>query len=376
MRLQLLSDLHLESHPDFQFHLAEQVDVLVLAGDIGSYQPGSALRVRQEPDFGLRRFSPQAHPALRRRGPDGVDRPLPVLFVPGNHEFDGLPYHATRARLRETCERLGIVWLDEQVLVIDGVRFIGSTLWADFDALASDTALRLKEQGRSGGSRTGQPTRKTLQKELREARAAMADPVSDLTRRLREREKAFRAANFYLSKNTTLDDGSTQAPGAGILDPVAPWTEPAPGSHRGAPMLAQDLRPLALSAQAWLHQALSAPHEGPTVVVTHFAPSLLSADPRYGLSPGTAGFCNALDPWLPMADLWLHGHLHCTLDYTVEGPRPDGSTGRCRVVAHPLGYADKGEQEGFDPSRVIEVPERPPALRTSEGCAAPDRTRD
>jgi hypothetical protein len=45
------------------------------------------------------------------------------------------------------------------------------------------------------------------------------------------------------------------------------------------------------------------------VVITHFAPSLLSADPRYGLAPGTAGFCNALDDLLPQADLWLHGHL-------------------------------------------------------------------
>jgi hypothetical protein len=61
-----------------------------------------------------------------------------------------------------------------------------------------------------------------------------------------------------------------------------------------------------------------------TVVVTHFAPSLRSADPRFGRQPGTASFCNADDDLLPLADLWLHGHLHCRHDYRV------GAAGRPR----------------------------------------------
>ena len=162
-----------------------------------------------------------------------------------------------------------------------------------------------------------------MRRHTREAQAAAADPSSELTRQLREREKAFRAADFYLAKNTTLDDAT------------------------GAPLLARELRNIALREQDWLREALSRPHEaGPTVVITHFAPSLLSADPRYGLAPGTAGFCNALDDLLPQADLWLHGHLHCPSDYSVGG---------CRVVANPLGYADKGEQKGFVECCVVTV---------------------
>jgi Icc-related predicted phosphoesterase len=91
--------------------------------------------------------------------------------------------------------------------------------------------------------------------------------------------------------------------------------------------------------------------EGPTVAITHFAPTLASADARYGLSPGTAGFCNSLDELLPRADLWLHGHLHRAFDYVKDG---------CRVVANPLGYVGKGEQEGFRPGLLIEVPPRRP----------------
>ena len=49
----------------------------------------------------------------------------------------------------------------------------------------------------------------------------------------------------------------------------------------------------------------------------------------------------------PLARLWIHGHLHCQQDY-VEGA--------CRVVANTLGYARKGEQEGFRPDWLVEVP--------------------
>ena len=43
MNIQLLSDLHLESNPHFTARPVAGADLLVLAGDIGSYQPGSAL---------------------------------------------------------------------------------------------------------------------------------------------------------------------------------------------------------------------------------------------------------------------------------------------------------------------------------------------
>ncbi|SFB85745.1 Calcineurin-like phosphoesterase [Polaromonas sp. OV174] len=281
MNIQLLSDLHLESNPHFKPQPLAGADLLVLAGDIGSYQHGSLLSELGIADFGLTRFSPLPP----ERG--GAGWPTPVLFLPGNHEYDGLDFDATHARLRETCERLGLIWLERESLVLAGVRFVGSTLWTDFDALST-------EQARHGDITLGQ--------------------------QLKAREKAFRAANFYLKKNHAL--------------------------HQGQAMLAEALRELGLQSQAWLRQALAQPFDGPTVVVTHFAPSLLSADPRYGLSPGTAGFCNALDELLPQARLWLHGHLHCPIDYVKHG---------CRVVANPLGYARNGEQDGYKPDFLIEI---------------------
>jgi hypothetical protein len=118
-------------------------------------------------------------------------------------------------------------------------------------------------------------------------------------------------------------------------------------SRQGQAMLAEQVREQALLCQVWLRAALAQPFEGQTVVITHFAPSLQSADPRYGLTPGTAGFCNALDELLAQAQLWLHGHLHCPSDYVKNG---------CRVRANPLGYARKNEQAQFQPTGCVELP--------------------
>ena len=275
MKIQLLSDLHLEAHPHWQPTPSPGADLLVLAGDIGSYQGGSQL---SDDDFGLTRFSP-------RHG-----WPTPVVFVPGNHEYDAQDFDAAHSRLRTTCERLGLIWLERETLVVQGVRLVGTTLWSDFDALGP----------------------------------VANDGANALAQQLKARDKAFRAANFYLRKTET--------------------------TRHGEPWLAQGVREQALVCQDWMRTALATPFNGPTVAVTHFAPSLMSADPRYGLTPGTAGFCNALDDLLPYAQLWLHGHLHAPSHYTHQG---------CRVVANPLGYARKNEQVRFQPQNLIEIRPEP-----------------
>ncbi len=79
------------------------------------------------------------------------------------------------------------------MLTIGQVRFIGTTLWADFDALA---------QPAPGGR------------------------PPDMTELLRAREKAYRAANFYLRSTG--------------------------GTRRGKPLLAEEVRELGLECQQWL----------------------------------------------------------------------------------------------------------------------------
>jgi hypothetical protein len=120
----------------------------------------------------------------------------------------------------------------------------------------------------------------------------------------------------------------------------------------GTPFDAQAVREEALACRGWLAAELQSPVGAwdRTVVVTHFAPSLRSGDPRYGQQPGTASFCNADDDLLPQASLWIHGHVHCRHDYRV--PHSGGST---RVVCNSRGHARKGEAEGHQPMLVIDA---------------------
>ncbi len=103
-------------------------------------------------------------------------------------------------------------------------------------------------------------------------------------------------------------------------------------------------------AVAWLEQQFAIAHDGPTVVITHFAPARGSIAAQFAGSPLNACFVSDLEPqirrWRPA--LWLHGHVHDSFDYHI---------GNTRVVANPRGYAPKGvvENKAFDATLTIDV---------------------
>ena len=101
---------------------------------------------------------------------------------------------------------------------------------------------------------------------------------------------------------------------------------------------------------AWLQDSLAQPFDGPTVVITHHAPSPRSIHPRFDGSPVNACFVSRAEH-LMGADkvvLWLHGHTHDSFDYVVAGTR---------VVCNPRGYRrnDVDENARFDPGLVLSV---------------------
>lgn len=263
MKIQLISDLHWDSDPHFAPEPLHGAQLLVLAGDLASRHFGAG-------HFGLDFFSPLK------------GWPVPVVYVPGNHEYDDGDYDQTYVALQSKCAQWGITWLEQQSVVLGGIRWLGATLWADFDALV-------------------QPEDNAFERQV-------------------QRRKAMRAANFYLPRMQIR--------------------------RRDQPFLARQMRTLALQSQRWLQQQLDQPFDGKTVVVSHFAPSLRSADPRYGVVPGTAGFCNAWQNLLPQVDTWLHGHLHCHNNYVEQG---------CHVMANPVGYPKRVERQDYRPHWLIEV---------------------
>jgi hypothetical protein len=116
-------------------------------------------------------------------------------------------------------------------------------------------------------------------------------------------------------------------------------------SLHGAPFDTAAVRNEALTCREWLAAELTAPRGDwdETVAITHFAPSLRSADRRYGSQPSTASFCNADDDLLPHASLWIHGHVHHRHDYRVVH-----AAGHTRVVCNARGHSRRGETEGYD----------------------------
>jgi Calcineurin-like phosphoesterase len=264
LNLQVLSDLHFESNRDFTPQIHPECEVLILAGDIGIAGKGHL-------QIGLAKIV-DAVASARLTHPSCASR---ILYVPGNHEYDRQDWDAAHLQIQSICEAHGISFFEHADEIIGGVRFLGTTLWCDFDLLGS----------------------------------AM-------------REKAMLTAKRYLAST-----GSTRF---------------------GVPMMAEHIRQIGLENRQWLSDRLTLrdPAARKTVVITHFAPSGSSADPRYGLEPATASFCNDADDLIPKANLWIHGHLHSPTEYMKSG---------CRVLSNPLGYAKKGEQVNFKPMALIQI---------------------
>ena len=101
---------------------------------------------------------------------------------------------------------------------------------------------------------------------------------------------------------------------------------------------------------SWLKARLAVPFPGPTVVITHHAPSPRSIHPRFADLPLNACFVSDVERLLDgqRVALWIHGHTHDSFDYVVNGTR---------VVCNPRGYAKNGinENPAFDPELIIDL---------------------
>lgn len=98
----------------------------------------------------------------------------------------------------------------------------------------------------------------------------------------------------------------------------------------------------------FLEAALARPFSGPTIVLTHHAPSAASLAPGPAADLIDAAFASPLDRLLAgkgAPDLWIHGHTHHPVDWHA------GDEGT-RVVSNPRGYA--GERLDFSWT-IVEV---------------------
>lgn len=110
----------------------------------------------------------------------------------------------------------------------------------------------------------------------------------------------------------------------------------------------QDTQILNSRHRAWLEKKLSEQFDGPTVVITHMAPSMHSIPAEYIKDRLSAAYASSLDNIVAKADIWIHGHTHTSVDYELNG---------CRIIANPLGYPNRGvpENKNFDPCFIVQV---------------------
>lgn len=283
MRIQLFSDLHLEFYPTAMRSLADievdaSADVVVLAGDIA--KGWASVEFAQE--------------VAQRAG-------APVLWIPGNHEYYGRDFDELNAQF-EQAQLEGVHVLMNRDVTLQGVRFLGATLWTDF-------------------------------------------ALYEGARRLRTREDALTIGQI------ALNDFRVIRRGRGLFSARASAEEHA-------------------CSRAFLEQELARKLAGPTVVITHHAPHPRSIHPRFAADSRVLKsnhrlpherdswrinpcFASNLEGLLQGADLWLHGHMHDSVDYQVGG---------CRVVANPRGYpawaldqAPRFENGAFNPRLLLEV---------------------
>jgi hypothetical protein len=271
MKIHVLSDVHLEFQRwRRQWDIASiDCDAHALAGDIGVGMMGL--------EFALGRFT------------------KPVVYACGNHEFYCRRTVAEWWRYaRKKVAGTHVHLLENETVVIDGTRFLGTTLWVDFALFGMD---QQKDVG-----------------------AQCAARINDY-------------AHIYLSRTSVAKSA---------LDPIERR------GHIGQRLTWRKVADWHRTAREFLEREL--PKTGDwdrTVVVTHHSPSPKGVrNPRI-LSYLDAAYANRLDHLIPLADAWIHGHVHRATDY-------EGTMGG-RVVRNARGYSDKGwdSVEGFKWNRVI-----------------------
>ena len=250
VRILVLSDLHLEfGDVDVAGGAA---DVVVLAGDIHVGVKGLQWAQRTFPD-------------------------VPVVYVLGNHEYYGEVFHRLALELASLARGTNVHVLERAGVVIDGVHFLGCTLWTDFALF-------------------GAPER---------GRTLAADSMTD----------------YQVIKAMPEE----------------------------RPLRPEDTLAAHVRSKKWLARELHR-SRGPTVVVSHHAPSLRSLPPPDREVELACAYASPLDEFVAEsgARLWVHGHIHDSRDYVI---------GATRVVANPRGYPPQYPRSNprFDPGWIVEI---------------------
>jgi Icc-related predicted phosphoesterase len=212
----------------------------------------------------------------------------PVLMVMGNHDHYGTTIDEGMVKAKKNAFARGVRILEREEAVVGGTRFLGATLWTDFRLLAGDDFVAIKD--------------------------AASHVVGD---------RHGPRHNDFWSIRVAAD-----------------------GYRRFRPL---DASRIHAATVAWLDRKMAEDFDGPTVVVTHHAPSILSIPESLRSDRFSCAYASPLE-WLiekHRPDAWFHGHIH---------PKaPDYRIGKTRVASNTRGYVPNDVDPCFDPGCVFEI---------------------
>ncbi len=250
VKLQILSDLHLEMSPCEIPGLGE---IIVLAGDVHSGIAGI--------EWAKEKFAD-----------------IPVVYIAGNHEFYGHLFPDLIDDLYIASKGSNVNYLENGVLFKNGIRFLGATLWTDFTLM--------------GNSR--------------------------------------RDISIAKAKQGVNDFRGSIKKGSGVL------------------LHPSDVSEVYNRSLSWLKQQLSVNYDGPTIVVTHHAPSLMSSHQLFRYNSLNPAFVCNLEKLIQnyQPEVWISGHTHYCTDYWI---------GRTHMISNQRGYGEQDGINGFIPDLVVEI---------------------
>lgn len=247
MKIHLISDIHVEMDKKLSLTAPEQADVIVLAGDIAEGTDGVAW------------------------AQDNYGTQTPIIYICGNHEFYNNDMSVTK-EIAAAAAGTNVHFLDNESVVIDGVRFLGTTLWSSFNDWSNLRAINF-----------------------------LHHKMSDY--------KYISAKEFY--KNNELVERARA---------IAPIMMETKGGENNliVPVITYMLH---LEAVKYLEAELSKPFNGKTIVVTHHAPSYRSVNPhKRKLEDAYASSLDYLiEKHHKTIEGWFHGHLHVPVKYEING---------------------------------------------------------
>lgn len=191
------------------------------------------------------------------------DLGIPVYYILGNHEHYDRHWDGCLEDYRLMFKNSNVHILENDTLVYNNVRIIGTTLWTDFIAPVKDK------------------------------------PFFDTTGKNTVGDEYYLENQAFYCKHGMADFNYIKAIS------ISGWLERNQKSRQ------------------YIRMMLSEKHDGTTIVLTHHAPSFKSSHKRWDDSAIKGGFCSNLE-WLIEEynpEYWVHGHCHESFDYYINKTR-------------------------------------------------------